>query len=127
MSAVLSQAVDDELLPANPAFRLGKYIGRKGQCRSSEIHPLTRDEASALLSAVQDHAPDFHPLFLCALRTGMRLRELLGLEWGDIDFHGRFIEVRRNLTGSVEGTPKNGKSRRVDMSQQRRGNIAPPR
>lgn len=47
----------------------------------------------------------------------MRLGELLGLQWGDLDFQGRFIEVRRSLQegGRVE-LPKSGKIRRVDMS-----------
>ena len=48
----------------------------------------------------------------------MRLGELLGLQWGDVDFHGRFIEVRRNLVAGRVTTPKNGKTRRVDMSVQ---------
>ena len=48
----------------------------------------------------------------------MRLGELLGLQWGDIDFNGRFIEVRRNLVAGRETTPKSGKTRRVDMSTQ---------
>jgi integrase len=48
----------------------------------------------------------------------MRLGELLGLQWGDIDFNGRFIEVRRNLVAGRETTPKSGKTRRVDMSNQ---------
>jgi|GEM_PF-5685958 hypothetical protein len=36
---------------------------------------------------------------------------------GDIDFQGRFIEVRRSLVegGRIE-LPKNGKIRRVDLS-----------
>jgi integrase len=51
-----------------------------------------------------------------ALRTGLRQGEILALEWGDIDSHGGFIEVRRtNYLGHI-GTPKNGKTRRVDMS-----------
>jgi integrase len=47
----------------------------------------------------------------------MRLGELLGLQWGDIDYQGRFIEVRRSLVegGRIE-LPKNGKIRRVDLS-----------
>lgn len=53
-----------------------------------------------------------------ALRTGLRLGELLGLQWADVDFHGRFIEVRRNLVAGRLTTPKSGKARRVDMSQQ---------
>ena len=59
-----------------------------------------------------------YPLFLCAVRTGLRLGELLALQWPDIDFNGRFTEVRRNLVAGRVTTPKNGKTRRVDMSAQ---------
>jgi integrase len=41
----------------------------------------------------------------------------MALQWGDIDWHGRFIEVRRNYVCGKITRPKNGKSRRVDMSQ----------
>jgi integrase len=44
--------------------------------------------------------------------------ELLGLQWGDIDFRGRFIEVRRAIVRGVVVPTKSGKIRRVDMSQQ---------
>ena len=43
---------------------------------------------------------------------------LLGLQWGDVDFHGRFIEVRRNRVAGRTTIPKNGKTRRVDISAQ---------
>jgi integrase len=33
-------------------------------------------------------------------------------------FHGRFVEVRHNLVAGRMTTPKNGKTRRVDMSAQ---------
>jgi integrase len=48
----------------------------------------------------------------------MRLGEAQALKWEDIDFHGSFIEVRRNLRNGRLGTPKSGKGRRVDMSRQ---------
>ena len=48
----------------------------------------------------------------------MRLGEAIGLQWGDIDFSGRFFNIQRTLTRGKIGTPKNGKSRRVDMSMQ---------
>lgn len=48
----------------------------------------------------------------------MRLGEALALQWGDIDFHGRFVTIRRNFSRGKIETPKNGKSRRVDMSMQ---------
>jgi len=55
---------------------------------------------------------------LCALRTGLRCGELLGLQWGDVDLTGRFLWVRRNLVKGVLTTPKNHQQRRVDVSQQ---------
>ena len=44
--------------------------------------------------------------------------ELIGLQWGDIDFHGGFIEVRRAVVMGRETTTKSHKIRRVDMSRQ---------
>ena len=52
----------------------------------------------SLLETARCEFPPYYPLFLCAVRTGMRLGELFGLQWGDIDFEGRFIEVRRTVS-----------------------------
>jgi integrase len=51
-------------------------------------------------------------------RTGLRIGEALALQWGDIDFNGRFITIQRGISRGRIETPKNGKSRRVDMSLQ---------
>jgi integrase len=117
VSSVLSQAMEDGLISGNPAFRLGRYY-RTGDEMKAGICPLTADEVSVLLAAARRDFPREYPLFLCAVRTGLRLGELLALQWPDIDFNGRFIEVRRNLAAGRLTTPKNGKTRRVDMSAQ---------
>lgn len=115
LSAVLSQAVEDAWLPANPAFRMGKHL-RDGDAVREEIDPFTREEAHAFLEHVQTAAPTYYPFFLCALRTGMRLGELLALEWDDVDFVARLIQVRRaRVSGKLTST-KNKQHRRVDMS-----------
>ena len=116
-SSVLSQALEDGLITGNPAFRLGRYY-RNGDEVKAAICPLTSDEVSVLLAAARKDFPRDYPLFLCALRTGLRLGELIALQWPDLDFNGRFIEVRRNLVAGRVTTPKNGKTRRVDMSAQ---------
>jgi integrase len=60
--------------------------------------------------------PEYFPLFLAAIHTGMRAGELAGLQWGDIDFNGKFVIVRRNFTrGRIEKT-KTDRIRRVDLS-----------
>jgi integrase len=48
----------------------------------------------------------------------MRIGEALGLQWGDIDFAGRFAEVQRTFTCGRVTTPKGNKKRRVDLSLQ---------
>ena len=82
------------------------------------MNPFTREEVSAFLVTVKHHAPRYYPFFLCAVRTGMRLGELLALKWEDLDYRSRFLLVQRNYTHGQITTPKNGEPRRVDMSRE---------
>jgi integrase len=70
------------------------------------VHALARAAASE-----QDAAT-----FMTAAFTGLRLGELLALQWRDVDFAGEVIRVRRsyNVHGGL-GTPKSGKVRSVPM------------
>ena len=120
--AILNEAVDDGLIKGNPASRLGKYAF--GNTRKRGVDFLTRTEAAAFLEAAKIHSPARYPMFLTALRTGLRLGEILALKWEDIQFgenaddSNRFILVRRNFTHGGFTTPKNHKWRRVDMSRE---------
>lgn len=112
----MSYAVEDDLLTVNPALKPGKFLPKISKRRS--IDPLTRDELAKVLALAKTEAPALYPLFLCAARTGLRQGELLALQWDDLNFASRFLEIRRNLTHGTMTTPKNGESRRVDMSQE---------
>jgi integrase len=72
-----------------------------------EIPPLTREQAHLFLETVKAHWPKWYGFFLCALRTGLRLGELLAPQWGDIDFAARSLTVQRNLVAGRLTTPKN--------------------
>jgi integrase len=50
-------------------------------------------------------------LTLLAASTGMRISECLGLQWGDVDFVGEVIHVRRVWTAGQQGDPKSAASR----------------
>jgi integrase len=65
-----------------------------------------------------EHFAAWHPFVLSLVMTGIRIGEALALQWGDIDFAGRFAEVKRNLVDGKLTTPKSGKARRVDLSAQ---------
>jgi integrase len=113
---MFNHAIDDGLLTSNPASRLGRFNYRRGE--SKKIDPLSKGELSTLLETTKEKMPHYYPLILCAARTGMRAGELAALQWQDIDFNGRFIEVRRNMSRGELSTPKNHKTRLVDMSMQ---------
>jgi integrase len=114
ISAIYNHAIEDGIIQSNPALRPGRFI--KVGPRKEKVDILTPAEGNLLLEVAEKHFPRHYPLLLTAMRTGMRQGELLALEWGDIDWNGNFIEVRRSTWNGITGTPKSGKARRVDMS-----------
>ena len=117
LKAAYNQAIEDGLVALNPASRLGRLF-RGSQERRAHIQPLTREEVATLLREVENRYPVLSPVLLCGVRAGLRMGELIGLQWGVVDFHSGFLEVRRAVVlGEVTST-KNHKIRRVDMSPQ---------
>jgi integrase len=120
---MFSHAIEDEIITGNPATRMPKYF-RQAHVVHDEILPLSPEEVSIFLSAAIEHdqakrysdVPEYYPLFLCAVHTGMRSGEISGLQWGDIDWNGKFITVRRTIKDGKVHMPKTSKMRRVDMS-----------
>jgi integrase len=121
LSTILTQAVDDELLLANPALRLGKYL-RAGDDAEPQVDPFTREEVAHVLEIARARCPEWYPWLLCGLRTGMRAGELLALQWSDINWRGEFIQLRRNMVRGQLTTPKN-QTRRIDLSRQLRAEL----
>ena len=117
LKAAYHQAIEEGIVTFNPAARLGRLIQGR-QDKRAHIQPLTRDELSTVLKFTEERCQNFHPVLLCAARTGLRLGELIGLQWGDIDFSAGFMEVRRAVVLREETDTKSHKIRRVDMSQQ---------
>ena len=115
ISGVLSSAVEDEIIPHNPL----RDIKFKKVKQKTEIEPLSEDEAERLLEAAKGFlGGQYYPQILCSLRTGMRLGEMKALQWQDMDFDARQIEVKRSCRRGVVSDPKNHKQRRVDMTPQ---------
>jgi len=115
LTSVLNHAKEDGLIGVSPAGRLGKLY-RNAPVVHEEIQPLTHQEVPVFLEAARVHFPEYFPLFIAAIHTGMRSGELAGLQWGDIDFNGKYLIVRRTFSrGRLEKT-KTDQIRRVDVS-----------
>ena len=117
---IMNHAVEDRLIPSNPATRLARfYRGRTEEEARPAITPLTEAELATLLGACKRWYPEWLDLIALAGWTGMRQGEVLGLQWADFDFAGHFVEVRRTVGyrgGTLlVGSPKSGKARRVDL------------
>ncbi|MCH8852963.1 MAG: site-specific integrase, partial [Planctomycetes bacterium] len=121
VSGIFTHALEDEVLAANPALRLGRFI--KKQDHRKNINPLSREQSVVFLQAVRTEFPEWYPFMLTAFRTGLRQGELIGLAWEDLDFEACAIEVRRSFTHFHWSTPKSNKSRIVDMSDQLRAEL----
>ena len=69
---------------------------------------MTATEVQKLLASSPER---YRPLLAIAVFTGMRIQEILGLAWGDIDFPERVIRVRAQLSRGTRANPP----RRVDL------------
>jgi len=124
LRTVLNAALEDGWIDSNPAAKVGKFTKtEKPACQASA---MTHEEAENFLVGVKEICPEWFPLFLTALRAGLRKGELIALKWGDIQFGdsaedpNRYILVQRNYSHGRFTSPKSKKSRRVDLSKQLR-------
>jgi integrase len=86
----LNKAVKWGLIPRNPAALVdGPRVPHQ------EIHPLTPEQAHALLGAARGHR--LEALISVAISLGLRQGEALALTWDDVDLEAGFLHVRRAL------------------------------
>jgi integrase len=87
LRTILNNAIRWELIPKNPASKIMAFEESSGRdCF------LSVDEAGRL---PENCSKDFRPIVLCALETGMRRVEILGLRWSDKANNRNF----RSITG----------------------------
>ena len=81
-----------------------------------EVVVLATDEVNTLLDAL---AREYQPVFYTAVMTGVRLGELRGLRWSDIEWSRKTLRVERSIDRGIAVTPKSERSRRrIDVGDQ---------
>ena len=83
-----------------------------------KLREAENKSTEALLSKTKVIYPDFYPLLFTAIFTGMRKGEILALTWDSINWITQKITVDKNYTYGGLGTPKTGKIRVIDMSNE---------
>jgi integrase len=104
LSAAYRDAERDGLVTRNPV-----NLSRPVRAAPREQRVPTLDEARRLLAV--EASPRDAALVTLGMTTGLRVGELCGLRWEDID--GASLTVRRQIVAGVEGEPKTPASRRT--------------
>jgi integrase len=87
------------------------------QGRTKGRRALSGEESSVLLKHLKETKPnDWFPIIYCMLRTGLRMKELVFLEWKDLDFGAGVLKVQPKPDIIADGDPilcKTKESRRA--------------
>jgi integrase len=103
-----AKTINGALVPLGRVFALAL---RRGHVQHNPLHHLDSSERPRIHRCEQrvlGHAeiskllaaclPNYRPFIATAIYSGMRLSELLGLTWQDIDLEGGLIQVRYQLS-----------------------------
>lgn len=116
ISAIFSFAVENDLLPINPAHNLGKGF-RQNFVPKTPPQALCKAERNKFL-ALAEKKSEYYPFYLTLFKSGIRLGEALAMAVEDINWTTSQVLVQRNLSHHNWGTPKNNKTRTVNLSPQ---------
>lgn len=97
MKNIYNVAMRNKVVTANPVKGVGMLR------EDNEVtRVLPRDEEEQLLASAAPHVRD---MIICALDSGMRLGEILGLQWKDLDLAKGIIVVEKSKTGKKREIP----------------------
>lgn len=97
---VLTVAVDDGYLRTNVSDNVLKELKQARNLETDKRKALTQAEQDLFLEFLQSEKTPFHhwyPIFAVMLGTGMRVGEVTGLRWCDIDLDKEIIDVNHTL------------------------------
>ncbi len=89
---MFGDAVENDVILKNPVTKAVKYnIGKEPK----KVRALSLDEQKRFLEAAKNCSNYSQYAFI--LQTGLRMGELIGLKWSDIDFRKRVVHIQRSM------------------------------
>lgn len=105
ISLAYSQGMENTRIEKNPVARMFKK--RKVDEDNGRTRFLSEAEEKAICAKLQEQHPECVPAFLLSLHTGMRAGEQFSLQWSQIRWQGRKLQLYKT---------KNGKPRDIDLN-----------
>ena len=110
LRSLFAEAVDDGTLPVDPSARVRVRNRRQANEDEEPARAMASAEQARVLEAM---LPSWLPLFSLLAETGLRISEVLGLEWSDFKLGKRpTLRVRRQFYRGELRTTKTSAGRR---------------
>ncbi len=106
LHSLLALAESYEVIQQAPRVKLF------GRLPKPQFDFLSFEEAEHLLSFAE---PEWRAVLFVAIKAGLRQGELVGPQWNDLDLPRSTLNVRRAIWRGVEGLPKGGRERSVEL------------
>ena len=96
---VFEMAVDDDYIRSNPTDNVLRELKKSHCFKNEKRRALTKPEQELFLDYLKNtpEAQYWYPIFAVMVGTGLRVGELTGLRWCDIDLEEGIIDVNHTL------------------------------
>lgn len=96
---ILDMAVDDDYIRNNPSDNVLRELKQSHVFKTEKRRGLTRPEQDLFLDYLKNtlKAQNWYPIFAVMLGTGLRVGEVTGLRWCDIDLDEGLIDINHTL------------------------------
>lgn len=121
LNGIFQMAFLDDTIKANPMLKVKRPTPRKEERAQDESEKAyTVQQLHYILQCLENESLKWQTYINLVADTGIRRGEACALEWSDVDWAKGTITIRRNAqytptAGVYVTSPKNGKSRTVDV------------
>jgi integrase len=105
LRAVIEQALVDQYIKENPlnSIIVDKLLNKDTKKSDYKPDPFGVDEINSILAASEGQV---RLLFQFAFFTGLRVSELIGLRWQDVDWKNQLIHIEETIVAKESKGPK---------------------
>ena len=120
---VFDMAVGDEYIRYNPASNAMKELRRSeaGEVHAARALTVKEQEAFEYTLSHDPRYKRWHPIFTTILLTGLRVGEVAGLRWCDIDFEKNLISINHTLVYFSRGKSEGGSTYAINTPKTKAG------
>ena len=120
---VLELGVEDDYLRYNPSDNAMKELKKARNTDVQKRRALTIPEQALFENFIRKEGPNhrWYPIFTVMLWTGMRVGEVTGLRWCDIDLDEGIINVNHTLVYYCSRKPESGQTFAINTTKTKAG------